>query len=230
MPHINFSQNYSQLDILVRDKLLRIQDCGVATYDWLQPEDLALSNREQAYLNDIQTRLLSERLQLINEMTTWVWAIYPMLILAEQDAVRAWAGMPLAAKYPKFSLDGTVGCVLGQATAGEVKVAHFLVANDQRRLEAKNLQAQLYGQMLAAARLNREANQRSPQEIFGCYTISDSWTLARGEVDSFEDEQVSLRVEFSREFSERLEAATILKILKGIIARRLAQTELASTG
>ncbi|MGF1496986.1 MAG: hypothetical protein ACFB8W_09215 [Elainellaceae cyanobacterium] len=222
--------SFSRLDPLIMHQFLRIRDSGVATYDWLQPENIVLSNREQAYLNDIQARLLNERLQLMNEATIWARAIYPLLVLAERDTIRAYAGVHLIAQYPRLVFDETIDGILGQANAGQIEVSHLLVLHVKRGLDAKKLQMQLYGQMLAAAYLNWQIDQRIPQEIFGCYTIFDTWTFVRCEVEGFEDEQVSLRVEFSREFSERLEAATILKILKGIIARRLAQTELASTG
>ncbi|MEB3358577.1 MAG: hypothetical protein VKK04_17760 [Synechococcales bacterium] len=226
MPQLTFSR----LNLPTLQQFVRIRDRGVGAYDWLQSDDIALSDREQTHLDEIQARLLNERVQLMNEATVWSRVIYPMLILAERDTIQAWAGVPLSAQYPKFILEGIADGVLGQSIAGQVEVPHLLVVEAKRGLEAQNPQVQLYGEILAAAFLNWKGDQRVPQEMFGCYTISEVWTFVRGEIEGFETDQPNLRVESSREFSERLEAATILKILKGIIARRLAQTELASTG
>ncbi len=54
-----------------------------------------------------------------------------------------------------------------------------MVVEAKRGLESQDPCFQLYGRLLVAARLNWEDDQKSVQEVFGCYTISDSWTLMR---------------------------------------------------
>lgn len=53
--------------------------------------------------------------------------------------------------------------------------------------------------------------------------VGDSWQFVRAEVAEMDTERPRLTVEYSREYVEKLEAETILKILKGIVQRGLAQ-------
>jgi hypothetical protein len=71
--------------------------------------------------------------------------------------------------------------------------------------------------MLAAAWLNWQKSHEAEQTIFGCYTISDSWTFLQGVVKDFEADRPLMTVENSREYIQRLEAVTIFQILKFII-------------
>jgi hypothetical protein len=81
----------------------------------------------------------------------------------------------------------------------------------------------LYAQLLAAARLNWEGDEVPVQEVFGCYTIADSWTFVRAEVSEIESDRPTLKVESSQEYSEKSDATTILKVLKSIVAKRMAR-------
>jgi len=58
--------------------------------DWLQP-DIELSQEEQHELNRINRLLETINPHSVNEATIWARAIYPMLTLAEQDDIRAYA-------------------------------------------------------------------------------------------------------------------------------------------
>jgi hypothetical protein len=60
---------------------------------------------------------------------------------------------------------------------------------------------------------------------FGCYTVADTWSLVRAEVDGMEADIPTLRVEPSREYAEKLEAETIVKILKRIVSKYKPQGE-----
>jgi hypothetical protein len=73
--------------------------------------------------------------------------------------------------------------------------------------------------MLAAARLNWERDNRVPQEIFGCYTVADSWTFMRGLVSDIEADRPTMTVASSREYAEKVEAETILRVLKSITGK-----------
>jgi hypothetical protein len=96
-------------------------------------------------------------------------------------------------------------------------------------VEAQNPIFQLYGELLAAASMNWRQHPVEPQEIFGCYTIADSWTFLRAEVSQMQSDSPTetlrdrpvLSVECTREYNERLETATILKLLKQIVARQI---------
>jgi hypothetical protein len=88
-------------------------------------------------------------------------------------------------------------------------------------VESQDPVPQLYGQLLAAAHINWEQEKKRCQEVFGCYTIADSWTFLRAEVTDIETDLPTLRVEYSREYTEKTEAETILKILKFIVAKYL---------
>ena len=78
---------------------------------------------------------------------------------------------------------------------------------------------QLYGQLLVAAHSNWENNPEEPQEIFGCYTIADSWSFIRAEVNGMIADRPTMQIEFSRQYAEQYDAETIAKILKGIVSR-----------
>ena len=87
----------------------------------------------------------------------------------------------------------------------------------KKAIDAKDPLFQLYGAMLAAAKLNWDDNQIEPQIIYGCYTIADSWTFLRGVVSEIEADKPILTVQPSREYIERNEAEIILGILKAIV-------------
>jgi hypothetical protein len=158
----------------------------------------------------------------MNEATIWSRGIYPLLFLVEQGQIQAWSGVALQATYPQFELEGIADGVLGKCVSGFIEAPFLIVVEAKRGLEAVNLVYQLYGQLLAAAHLNWENNSNDPQEIFGCYTVADIWTFIRAEVAGMTADRTTLRIEFSREYPEQVEAATIVKILKGIVARYLA--------
>ena len=190
---------------------------GLGQYDWLQTEHIELSDSQQLQLELLRSRLTTTRTHLLNEATTWARVIYPLLSLAEQDAVQAWSEVSLVANYPQFSLEGIADGVLGPSIDGYLQTPYFVVVEAKKGLDASNPQFQLYGQMLAAAWLNWRHQPREPQEIFGSYTSSDSWTFFRAEVSGLDSDRPQAILESSREFSERLEAEAILKILKNMI-------------
>jgi len=72
--------------------------------------------------------------------------------------------------------------------------------------------------MLAAAWLNwQQTPTTTEQDIFGCYMIGDNWTFIRGIVSDFEADYPVIQLEFSPEYFQRLQAETILQILKFIV-------------
>ncbi len=213
--------SFSGLALADLKPLVKIQDAGVQAYPWTDVNRISLSPSIQRQVADIQDRISQDRPQLMNEATVWARAIYPLLMLAEQGAVRAWAQVPLRANYPTFEISGVVDGVLGKGLAGELEAPYLVVVEAKRGIEAQNPQYQLYGEMLAAARVTWELNGQDPQTIFGCYTVADVWTFVKGEVTGLASDRPALSLESSREYSGKLEAETIVKILQQIVVKNL---------
>ncbi len=192
-------------------------------YDWLNVDDMLLSDREMQYVTDLQTGLQLVQVHLFNEATLWSRAIYPLLQLAEQDNIQIWAEVGLSAKYAKFGLEGIADGVMGPSFAGRIQCPYFVMVETKRGIENTNPIFQLYGQLLAAAWLNQQLYKQDIQEIFGCFTIADSWTFVRAEVSGIDSDRPTLTVEFSPEYAEKFDAPKILRILKTIIARSIGR-------
>ncbi len=184
---------------------------------WHKMASEQCTKTEQEKIESIQEHLLNYQLNLMNEATIWARAIYPLLLLAERGNIQAWAEVSLNARFPRFELDGFVDGVLGRCVAGKIKTPYLVVVEAKRGLEAKEPLFQVYGEMLAAAWLNWQKSHEAEQNIFGCYTISDSWTFLQGVVKDFEADRPLMTVEHSREYIQRLEAVTIFQILKFIV-------------
>jgi len=160
-----------------------------------------------------------------------VRGIYPLLILAERGQIQAWAEVSLASNFADVKLTGTADGVLAKVVGGTVRTPYLVIVEAKRSIEAKNPRIQFFGQLLVAAKRNWQARANSTletasettSEIYGCYTIGDVWTFARATVQGLETEGETkaekplMIVETSREYVERVEAETILKILKKII-------------
>jgi len=73
-----------------------------------------------------------------------------------QNEVMAWSQVPLSATYPHVELSGVTDGALAPNFAGEPTLPYFVVVEAKRIVEAKNPCIQLYGQLLAVARLHYE--------------------------------------------------------------------------
>jgi hypothetical protein len=198
-----------------------LQEGEMDDYEWTQVDSLPLNDIEHQSLQGLMAGLRKMPTLLMNEATVWSKAIYPLLSLAAQKSIQTWMQVPLYAQYAKFELEGIADSVLGKVVAGRVKYPYLVIVETKRGVESKNPVFQLYAQLLAAARLNWEHDHLSPQEIFGCYTIADIWTLVRGQVEDIDTDVPTLRVEYSREYMEKTEADTIFKILKNIVSKHI---------
>ncbi len=176
---------FSDLSHVTLRSLIILQEQGIVAAQW----DRMMSEtteQERAHLQVIQSHLLNYSLSLMSEATIWARAIYPLLMLAERDHIQAWAQVPLRAEFPRFVLEGNVDGVLGNSVSGLLDTPYLIVVEAKGGLEATHPQFQLYGEMLAAAWLNWQQTHEPEQEIFGCYTISGSWTFVHGMVREFE--------------------------------------------
>lgn len=180
---------------------------------------LVLNTEEIGLLNYVKSLLQKRQLILMNEATLWARAIYPLLVLAEQGHIQAWAGVPLIARYPAFELEGEADGALALSIAGKMREPYLVVHETKRGIHAPNPQYQLYGEMLAAAWLNWKGNSKPEQEIFGCYTVADTWTFVYGIVNEIETKKPVLTVELSKAYNGVLEAERIVQILKSIVAK-----------
>jgi hypothetical protein len=160
----------------------------------------------------------------VNEATVWGRAIFPLLWLAEAKGVQVQAEVPLVARIGDVELAGCADGAFGTPFAGELRAPFLIVVEAKRGVEGYNPVLQLYGEILAAACLNAQESGRPTQRLYGCYTVGDNWTFVRADVAGLDAERPSFSVVSSSEFDEKLEAATIVKILKSIVARRLQET------
>jgi hypothetical protein len=203
---------------------VNLQEENLGEYEWTQVDSLSVSETEKFYLQGLIARLRQTSTLLINEATLWARAIYPLLVLAEQNPIQVWAQVPLQAHYAKFELEGIADGVLGRSVFGRLKSPYLVVVETKKGVDSQNPVCQLYAQLLAAAHLNWEQDHRLPQEIFGCYTIADCWTFVKAQVTDIDAETPTLRIEGSREYGEKYEAETIFKILKNIVSKHLQVT------
>lgn len=209
----------SKLSLAELREVIHLQEGRIAPYPWTQVDSIPVSDHELRRIQDIQSHLWNEDTHLMNEATIWSRGIYPLLLLAERGSIRAWAAVPLQAHYPHFEIDGIADGVLGEVVVGRMESPHVVVVETKKGIENQTPVFQLYGQLLAAAYLNGLHDGKPKQEIFGCYTIADIWKFVRAEIDGMDADKPTMRLEYSREYMEKLESETILKILKGILAK-----------
>jgi len=195
-----------------------LQESGIQDYEWLTTEGTELSQDERTQLDVINGWLTREPLHLLNEATIWSRAIYPLLVLAEQGDIRARAQVPMNAEYRGFSITGVADGIMGKAIAERIIAPYLVVIEAKRGIGGEDPIPQLYGQLLAAAKIN-QASADTKVEVFGCYTIADTWTFIRAVVSNLDDHPMLL-VEYSSEFRQKYDAKSILKTLEVIINRQ----------
>jgi hypothetical protein len=214
--------NFSRLRADFFNSMVTMREKGVAPAIW-DTTDIRLTEQERQRVEAIVSSLLCKSIVLMNEATIWSRAIYPVLVLAEQGRLEAWAQLPLRAQFPGFVLEGIADGVVGYNISGPTKSICLVVVKVKRESEERDPLIQLYGAMLAAARLNWEQDYRAPQEIFGCYTIADNWIFAHGLVEDIEALRPTMTVALSHAYSETNEAETILRILKSITRKAVQE-------
>jgi hypothetical protein len=198
-----------------------IKEKGVAPDIW-DKMDLSLTEQERGRVESVASSLLDTSVVQMNEATIWSRAIYPLLVLAEQGSLVAWAQLPLKAQYLGFALEGIADGVMGHNISGLAKSLCLVVVQAKHEPDAQDPLIQLYGAMLAAARLNWGRDDRDTEEIYGCYTIADNWIFAHGLVADMDAPRPTMTVALSRAYSGTVEGETVLRILK-FITRKYAQ-------
>lgn len=202
-------------------KLINLKEQGIDNYSWLNVEEININEYEQQQINHIKLHLINYPTLLMNEATIWSRAIYPFLLLVENQKIQAWSEVFLQAKYQNFELEGIADGVIGKCVSSSMEAPYLIIVEAKRGLEAQNPIYQLYGQLLIAGHLNWENNNQQSQEIYGAYTIADIWTFIKATIEGIDLEKPTAIFESSKEYSSQLEAETILKIIKKIINKQI---------
>ena len=208
---------------LTRDdflRLIRFHDHGARQEPWDELAKGEVTEKEQAFIDYVLAGLQRISPTLVNEATVWGRAIFPLLWLAETEGVVAQADVPLVARIGDVELAGSADGAFGTPIAGELSAPFLIVVEAKRGVEGYNPVMQLYGELLAAACLNARETGEVSQRIYGCFTVAATWTFVRADIAGLDGERPSFTVVSSSELSEKLEAATIVRILKSIVAQR----------
>ncbi len=217
---------FSQLTEETVETLVTLNEKYIPPAEW-EKMQVALTEDECRRLEDLKSTLRHRHLLTMNEATLWARAIYPLLVLAEREHIQAWSSVPLKATYPTFELEGEADGALAPSLGGQIRPPYLIVHEAKRGIQAPEPQFQLYGEMLAAAWLTwkRNANPDSAteQEIFGCYTVNDSWAFVRGVVSDIETEKPMFTLEFSPVYNGIWDAEQIVKLLKFIVTKHLEE-------
>lgn len=188
---------------------------------WDALERTPITDVERVTLASNAERLKHFHATRANEATLWSRAIYPLLMLAESDDIIAWAQAPLLARWEPgaFELRGVVDGALARDEAGLPAEPYLLLIEAKRGVDAQDPMAQCVGSMLAVG-LQRLA-RAAPTDVFGCFTVADTWTFLRGRVATMPQDptRLTLDLTISREYEGRHESALVLAILKGAVGR-----------
>ena len=182
---------------------------------------ISLTAEERRRIDVFKSDLNALELIAMNEATLWSRVVYPLLVIAEQEPIRAWAGVPLKATYSTFQLEGEADGALASCIWGRMSHPYLVVHETKRGVNAPDPLYQLLGEMLAAAWLNWQKDANRVPEIFGCYTVAASWAFVRGVVGEIDTEKPTFAVEKSRTYDGVSDAERIVQILKAIVAKHL---------
>ena len=204
--------------------LFDIDNRDVDLARWQEREGATPTDEEQAALANVRRLLLTMKIHLANEATVWGRAIYPLLALAERDLVRAFAQVSLQATVAGAELRGEVDGVLAHVGIGaEVMPPYLVVVEAKRGVEGSDPVAQLVGGLVCAAWQNHQRAPRKEHRLYGVYTIADVWTFAEMRLVDIDAPRPKVTLTFSREYTEKDAAATILSVLKSIVAEFATQ-------
>ncbi len=188
---------------------------------WSALEQTPITESDRVTLASNAERLKRFHSTRANEATLWSRAIYPLLMLAESEDIIAWAQAPLLARWAPGDLElrGVVDGALALDEAGLPAEPYLLVIEAKRGVDAQDPMAQCVGSMLAVG-LQR-VSRGVPAEVFGCFTVADTWTFLRGRLaaPSNDPPRLTLDLTVSREYEGRFESALVLAILKGVVQR-----------
>jgi hypothetical protein len=209
---------FGQISIDDIQRLVHFDDQGIRREPWDELARGELTPTEQCIVDYVTAGLQRVRTNVVNEATVWSRAIFPLLSLAEAEGVELQAEVPLLARVGETEIAGNLDGALGKPYGGTLRAPFLIIVEAKRGIEGHDPVAQLYGELLAAASLNARETGQSRQRIHGCYTIGATWAFVRADVDALDTDRPRFTVVTSPEIGEKLEAATIVKVLKSIVA------------
>lgn len=197
---------------------------------WAELEATLVPTTALPLLDWIVARVREMLTVAANESTLWARAIYPMLMLAEEQRVRAWSQVTLRAELArgdaKIELAGVIDGVLARENpmGGQARPPYLLVVEAKRAIDATDPRPQVLGALLAS--ITAEGGKNSgPVERFGCLTVGESWTFVRVEFDAQpEAPRPRMRLAWSREYAQNEAAQRVLAVLLGIVRRHTKGT------
>jgi hypothetical protein len=205
--------------------LVKLKEHGIRRSPWVELAQGELTETEQRIIDHVTAGLRRVSSILVNEATVWSRAIYPLLSLAETERLVAQADVPLRARIGDVELAGSADGAFGTPISGRLRAPFLIVVEAKRGVEGGDPVTQLYGEMLAAAWLNAKKTGHPHQQLHGCYTVADIWTFVCADIEGLDGPEPSFSVYSSQEIDGQIEAATVVKILKSIVARHRPEEE-----
>jgi hypothetical protein len=204
-------------------ELCELEHRGVCPGLWDERSLGDLTEDEQSFVATLRKHIVPYSVHLANEATIWARAIYPLLLLAEQDDIRAFSGVPLRAQLPAGELRGEVdGAMAHIGIQADAQAPYLVVVEAKRGVEAHDPVAQLLGGLLCAAAKNQKKHPHAAQRLYGVYTVADVWTFLQATVTGLSDGRPAMTTVASREYMEKTEASLILRLLKSMVAELVA--------
>ncbi len=204
-------------------ELCELQHRGVCPGFWDDRPLGDLTEDEQRFLATLRKHIVPYSVHLANEATIWARAIYPLLLLAEQDDIRAFSSVPLRGQLPSGELRGEVdGAMAHIGIQADAQPPYLVVVEAKRGVEASDPVAQLLGGLLCAAVKNQKKRPRAEQRLYGAYTVADVWTFLQATVTGLDEGRPAMTTIASREYTEKTEADLILRLLKSMVAELVA--------
>lgn len=209
---------FAQVTLEDLQSLAQIKDVGLRSKPWDELARGDLTAAEEQIVAQISADLRRYQPSLVNETTVFARSIYPLLVLAETEGVQALADVGIRAQIGDVELAGMADGAMGRAVAGELRAPFLLLVEAKRGVEGVSPVAQLYAEMFAAALSNARESGRAGTTLYGCYTIADNWTFVQLTAEGLDSPQPALTIVTSSELNEKMEAGTIARILKSIVA------------
>ncbi len=204
-------------------ELCGLRHRGVSPGLWDERPLGELTEDEQHSIATLRRYIVPYSVHLANEATIWARAIYPLLLLAEQDEIRAFSSVPLRGQLPGGELRGEVdGAMAHIGIQADAQPPYLVVVEAKRGVEAKDPIPQLLGGLLCAAVKNQKKHPRAEQRLYGAYTVADVWTFIQATVTGLDEGRPAMTTVASREYTEKTEASLILRLLKSMVAELAA--------
>jgi hypothetical protein len=222
--------SFNQLTLELLESLVELDGPVEAPELWASLESTEVPPASLPLLDWVVGRVRDVLTVAANESTVWSRAIYPMLMLAEEQRVRAWSQVSLRAELERCGkvteLAGVIDGVLARESAvgGLGKPPFLLVIEAKRAMDATDPRPQVLGALLASL-LAGGAPHGAVAECFGCLTVGDSWNFVRVEFEARpEAPRPLMRLAWSREYSQPAEAPRLLAVLLGLVRRHTKRT------